>query len=71
MLLFIVTLIMMHRPTAKQVMEQLISVSMTEDDAYSLHSVDLVGLINQVDKGESITVGNQSLKRRIDNFKVI
>ena len=61
----------MHRPTAKQVMEQLISVSMTEDDAYSLHSMDLVGMINQVDKGESITVGNQSLKRWIDNFKVI
>ena len=62
-------------------MEQITSVSMVEDDAYG--QVDLVELIHKVDKGESRresrviyydsaagTQGDQSMKRRIDSFKV-
>ena len=58
-------------------MEQIVSVSTVDGDEYSLLAVNLVGLINQVDKGESKaanfdTAGDhaQSMKRRIDNLKV-
>ena len=57
-------------------MEQITGVSTVEDDAYG--RVDLVELINKVDKGESKAVqvyydvaGDQSMKRRIESFKVI
>ena len=67
-----------YRPTAKQLMEQIASISTIEDDvAYG--QVNLVELINKVDKGESkaayyeIPVGAQGdgfMKRRIESFKV-
>ena len=70
-----------YRPAAKQVMEQITSVSVVEDEAYG--QVNLVELINtsKTDKGEpklmyyELVAGTQGdqqgMKRRIDNFKVI
>ena len=66
-------------------MEQIASVSVVEDEAYTYGQVNLVELINtlETDKGESkgmyyeVVAGTQGdqqalgMKRRIDNFKVI
>ena len=73
----LIKIIICCRPTAKQVMEQIASFSTIEDDAYG--PVNLIKLIHKVDEGESKaaysdtavgTQGDQSMKRRIESFKV-
>lgn len=67
-----------YRPTAEQVMQQIISVSTVEDDAH-YGQVNLVELIHKVDQSESKAItydtateaqGDQSMKRRIESLKV-